>query len=143
MNVTLISFIMMCTVRVMDTVLNLGMNDEVVEQLVEHYPGATRRFALDTYCKFLRVYGMRHISSFLAPYRIYFLTHASIHPSTPHLPTPSLCTQARPSSLSLLRNTTTSRTLSKPETVSPPCYTLARPLYSISSLPIRRLARCP
>jgi pyruvate, orthophosphate dikinase len=42
---------------VADSVLNLGINDEIMEHLAVTLPGANRRFALDTYRRFLRVFG--------------------------------------------------------------------------------------
>ena len=41
--------------RMMDTILNLGMNDEVVDEIVLHTKSP--RFALDTYRRFLQMYG--------------------------------------------------------------------------------------
>ena len=41
----------------MDSVLNLGMNDAIMENLAVTLPGATRRFALDVYRRFLRNFG--------------------------------------------------------------------------------------
>lgn len=45
-----------------DAVLNLGMNDEIMEHLAVTLPGANRRFALDTYRRFLRVFGTSILS---------------------------------------------------------------------------------
>ena len=39
----------------MHSVLNVGLNDTIVERLAE-VPGASRRFALDTYQRFLKMF---------------------------------------------------------------------------------------
>ena len=41
----------------MDSVLNLGLNDNVLEVLATKMPGGSRRFALDTYKRFLFMFG--------------------------------------------------------------------------------------
>lgn len=45
----------------MDSLLNIGINDQVCE-LLALTPGGSRRFALDTYQQFLRVFGTRLLS---------------------------------------------------------------------------------
>lgn len=40
----------------MHSILNVGLNDTAVERLAE-MPGASRRFALDTYQRFLQMFG--------------------------------------------------------------------------------------
>jgi pyruvate, orthophosphate dikinase len=42
--------------RLMHSILNVGINDEIVEILAE-MPGANRKFALDTYQRFLQMFG--------------------------------------------------------------------------------------
>jgi pyruvate, orthophosphate dikinase len=44
-------------IRLIESVLNLGLNEEIVTRLA-HYPGASRRFALEVYARFLRDFGV-------------------------------------------------------------------------------------
>lgn len=46
----------------MHSMLNVGINDEIVEYLAE-IPGGSRRFALDTYQRFLQMFGCYVLSS--------------------------------------------------------------------------------
>jgi pyruvate, orthophosphate dikinase len=47
--------------RLMDSFLNVGINDEICERLAS-MPGGNRRFALDTYQRFLQLFGKTVLS---------------------------------------------------------------------------------